>query len=205
MHFASRTFAVPRPAGALRPYRRLLSLLAAVVVSGCDPASVSTPPVVFDAGPSTPAGNPAVFVEVSVEPQADDPRWVDVWVSAPHPAFWDSVAEDPGALRWEGLVVVRPQSRQVGKPAPRPGAPPRAAGAEDDALPGDYAVVDERLRFRLAEPLRIGEGYRIEFHRSVLQRVDEPGSPDLLPVIAWHHPLELLSHPSRESPVDRRQ
>lgn len=165
--------------------RRLIRpglLLAALTAFGCD-ASATRAPVFFDPGPPTLAANPEIFVEVSVEPQADDPRWVDVWVSAPQPAFWAAVAEDPGAIRWEGLVVVRPE--KTGDAAPGGGSEER-----DAAVSGVFTVVDERLRFRLAEPLRSGEAYRIEFHRSILQRADDPGSPELLPVIGWHYVVD---------------
>jgi hypothetical protein len=158
---------------------RAVLILGPLIAPGCESKS-PPPPVFFDPGSGTLAGHPEAIVEISVEPQSGDPRFVDVWVKAPVAEFWRSVAEDPGDIRWEGLVVVRPE---------RAGDAAHGERSEegDAALAGTYAVVDERVRFRLAEPLRSGGAYRIEFHRSLLQRADDPGSPELMPVVGWHY------------------
>jgi hypothetical protein len=138
-------------------------------------------PPILDADSSPIVETPDLEFDVAVEPQQDDPRQADVWISTSHPAVWKSLPVDPTSPDWGRLVAVRPQEDADQLPLDRSTNTSTSPG-----LKGEYAIVEGRLRYRLAEPLRAGAAYRVEFYRSTIPGFDVPGAPPTLPIVHWH-------------------
>jgi hypothetical protein len=147
------------------------------LIQGC---GQSPAPPIVDLEPA-PHAAPDLEFEVSLEPQEDDPRQADVWVSTSKPALWKSLPRDPAAPEWHGLVVVRTKEEADALPIDQ-----SSGNTTPPGLKGEYAIVEGRLRFRLAEPLHSGGAYRVEFHRSAIPGFDLPGAPPTLPIVLWH-------------------
>jgi hypothetical protein len=156
---------------------------------GCDKR---TPPPIIDPDSAPIVAALELEVEVSVEPQEGDPQEADVWVSTSHPALWKKLPRNPASPEWEGLVVVREKEAAEALPLDQTTGTPASPG-----LKGDYSIVEGRLRFRLAEPLRAGAAYRVEFHRSLIPGFDIPGAPPTLPVLLWHVVPEPKAAPAQ--------
>jgi hypothetical protein len=164
--------------GRPSPWGATVLVIGLWFAQGCDKRPA---PPILEADSSPIVETPDLEFEVSVESEEGDPRQSDVWIRTSHPAVWKSLPGDPTAPDWERLVAVRSQEEAERLPLDRPASAPVPPG-----LKGEYAIVEGRLRFRPAEPLRAGATYRVEFYRSAIPGFDVPGAPPTLPVVLWH-------------------
>lgn len=158
-------------------FRWVWMMLAPALLAGCGGGGSSAPIVDLNGAPAAEWSD--LTFEVTVEPRGDDPREVEVRVTASRPDVWARLPTDPDDLRWEKLVILRRMetSDQSSEPASEGAVP---------GIPGRCEIAAGGLRFRPRFPLLAGEGYRAEFHRSVIPGFDGPGAPLSLPVVTWH-------------------
>lgn len=165
-----------------------IAVVAAVTVvpSGCQKPAKPVPMVDLESTASTSLRD--VLFDVTVEPSADDPRIVDVWVDASNPKLWESLPDDPEDERWSRLIVMRRLDSTDAEPAPRPSGfgGGRRRSPQPPGMAGTCELVGERLRFRPRYPLLPGEAYRVEFHRRVIPGFEPPGGILAMPVATWH-------------------
>lgn len=140
----------------------LCTVLASVLVCGPCGCGGTHDSSAASRSASPPAPLNQIDFRISFVPQAADTRRVDVWVDSSDRAVWSRLPARADDAAWQALLTLRLADGAASN---------GTLAATSAGMPGEYAVIDGRLRFRPGFPLLAHERYVAEFHARALPNV----------------------------------
>jgi len=135
---------------------------------------------------ATPAASAAVPFELTIQPRGDDPRLVDVWLTAPDAQQLARLPHDANGRVTNPPITFLPVTSDVSVEPERPDTRTRPQPLPQTGMLGRCELVEGRLRFRPAFPLIAGETYRAVLNPAFLPAADTDTSLEAL----YHVPAE---------------